>query len=302
MEERLTIRRASSDPLPSMTVQCCSSFHQFCRRLQHCEAPVALRALLSGILISSIVLAAVYWKDFNCPDPVQLWLVLHQSLILAILLVHQLLDALRGSPSPNTRRLMFLSAMTSRDSWQLRLVCHLEVVFLAPCFVCSLITGLVIVLGRESVRFGEVPCWPDDVTWINAAAVVSGSLCIESIWAFAILLDYFQLVARGVRRCCIAFRRRWRVSGATWQDLDHGPARSVQASLRGTLHYCPEATCDMECTAYCSICQDACLEGQRLRTVIACGHQYHSECLETWLRQRQTCPNCGQDVATPVAT
>mmetsp|Transcript_6613 Transcript_6613/g.14400 ORF Transcript_6613/g.14400 Transcript_6613/m.14400 type:complete len:373 (-) Transcript_6613:32-1150(-) len=54
----------------------------------------------------------------------------------------------------------------------------------------------------------------------------------------------------------------------------------------------PETTCGPECSAFCSICLEACEEGQRMRTVLACGHQFHADCIEKWLVRREWCPNC----------
>jgi hypothetical protein len=60
---------------------------------------------------------------------------------------------------------------------------------------------------------------------------------------------------------------------------------------------CPEATCAEGCTVFCSICLDDCTSGQQMRTVAVCGHQFHAECLESWLLRRARCPNCRRSVS-----
>jgi len=43
----------------------------------------------------------------------------------------------------------------------------------------------------------------------------------------------------------------------------------------------------------CSICLDECPGAQGdTRTVAKCGHKFHAECLETWLKRHAQCPNC----------
>jgi hypothetical protein len=52
-------------------------------------------------------------------------------------------------------------------------------------------------------------------------------------------------------------------------------------------------------TNNCSICFDTMLNNGPLRTT-PCGHQFHSECLNTWLRTKNTCPLCRAQVQAPV--
>mmetsp|Transcript_57056 Transcript_57056/g.105485 ORF Transcript_57056/g.105485 Transcript_57056/m.105485 type:complete len:392 (-) Transcript_57056:31-1206(-) len=58
----------------------------------------------------------------------------------------------------------------------------------------------------------------------------------------------------------------------------------------------PKTLCGPDSTAYCSICLEACTEGQLVRTLLSCGHQFHGECIEKWLARREWCPNCRQNV------
>jgi hypothetical protein len=77
--------------------------------------------------------------------------------------------------------------------------------------------------------------------------------------------------------------------------------RKIQHQRRVSMEqmevYCPDFTCDDESPMQCSICLDDCELGQRVRKVLACGHQFHSECLDVWLDRRGSCPNCRNGVA-----
>ena len=42
----------------------------------------------------------------------------------------------------------------------------------------------------------------------------------------------------------------------------------------------------------CSICLDELGSERPVRQVLLCGHQFHSECLLDWARQKESCPNC----------
>jgi len=43
----------------------------------------------------------------------------------------------------------------------------------------------------------------------------------------------------------------------------------------------------------CSICLDECPGVDRSARIVAkCGHKFHAECLETWLKRHDQCPNC----------
>jgi hypothetical protein len=49
----------------------------------------------------------------------------------------------------------------------------------------------------------------------------------------------------------------------------------------------------------CSICFDTMSNNGPLRTT-PCGHKFHSECLNTWLRTKNTCPLCRAQVQAPI--
>lgn len=45
-------------------------------------------------------------------------------------------------------------------------------------------------------------------------------------------------------------------------------------------------------TAFCNICLEDCLEGQRVRNLSTCKHVFHMKCIDTWFIQNKSCPVC----------
>ena len=52
---------------------------------------------------------------------------------------------------------------------------------------------------------------------------------------------------------------------------------------------------DAECNLCCICCCDF-VKGDKLMT-LQCGHEYHPECIATWLRAKRVCPTCKQPAA-----
>lgn len=46
----------------------------------------------------------------------------------------------------------------------------------------------------------------------------------------------------------------------------------------------------------CSICQDPMEAGQETRTLLACSHCFHRECIDRWFQENVRCPTCRRDV------
>jgi hypothetical protein len=50
----------------------------------------------------------------------------------------------------------------------------------------------------------------------------------------------------------------------------------------------------------CSICQDRMRQGETIRKLNACHHEFHSECVDSWfLRRSVLCPVCRHDIRNP---
>jgi hypothetical protein len=68
-------------------------------------------------------------------------------------------------------------------------------------------------------------------------------------------------------------------------------AKAAAANKKGTTCTC------------CSICLDNYGDGEVLRMLPDCGHLFHRECVDTWLRYHPTCPVCRTSpVPSPMPT
>ena len=53
---------------------------------------------------------------------------------------------------------------------------------------------------------------------------------------------------------------------------------------------------------YCTICQEDCNEGDRVRTFHICLHTFHQQCIENWLIEKNICPTCRKEYLIPTPT
>ena len=51
----------------------------------------------------------------------------------------------------------------------------------------------------------------------------------------------------------------------------------------------------------CSVCQERYTEGQALRVIHHCHHQFHKDCVDRWFERNVRCPVCRHDVRVPNA-
>ena len=49
----------------------------------------------------------------------------------------------------------------------------------------------------------------------------------------------------------------------------------------------------------CSVCQECYTEGQALRVIHHCHHQFHKDCVDRWFERNVRCPVCRHDVRVP---
>lgn len=80
----------------------------------------------------------------------------------------------------------------------------------------------------------------------------------------------------------------------SYSDSDSECSLSDQCSDVSSL--CPEADC-ADAKVFCAICLDDCESSDKIRTIRACGHQFHSSCLRMWLMRRRKCPLCRRSIA-----
>lgn len=56
-------------------------------------------------------------------------------------------------------------------------------------------------------------------------------------------------------------------------------------------------TLEADTDTQCSICQDIMLQGEQIRTLRACSHEFHHVCIDNWLLRRSVlCPMCRHDI------
>ena len=53
--------------------------------------------------------------------------------------------------------------------------------------------------------------------------------------------------------------------------------------------------------ALCAVCLEDVRRGEAVRRLPACGHLFHVECIDLWLRSHATCPLCRRDVGEAAA-
>lgn len=225
------------------------------------------------------------WDSFHCPKPIQIWLLVHQLISLCLVLGYELAHCLSG---PRTGTTALLPVSGSRRQ---RVVSFSVLFLIVPAFLASDFLGLFWIMGYTSDT--NIKCWPKDI--VNQPQVIRLALVVGSFIGMFFVLFSLSFVCTRLRHG----RARPVAAGA---DAGRGSAAAgarlivpVQISI-----HCPEGECDEACNVKCCICMEDCLEGQQMRTVVVCGHQYHSDCLEKWLRNRPTCPLCNQDVTTSV--
>ncbi|CEM23239.1 unnamed protein product [Vitrella brassicaformis CCMP3155] len=68
-------------------------------------------------------------------------------------------------------------------------------------------------------------------------------------------------------------------------------SRELQQLRSTVLHDPAEIGCD-----FCTICQDHICVGQMVTSLPNCPHQFHTACINLWLRQKAICPNCNMSV------
>lgn len=61
---------------------------------------------------------------------------------------------------------------------------------------------------------------------------------------------------------------------------------------------CPSASQDEERRSMCAICLEPLNTGDPCR-LLPCNHIFHTECTDTWLQDRFSCPTCRQDIRAP---
>lgn len=84
------------------------------------------------------------------------------------------------------------------------------------------------------------------------------------------------------------------------QELFQLQERFQPVVIRPTEQQLAENTCiyrsEIHLNDNCSICQDPMEAGQEIRTIFACGHCFHRDCIDKWFEGHVQCPTCRHDV------
>lgn len=175
--------------------------------------------------------------------------------------------------------------------------------------VLGLHTQLLQGLGRNAVEDG-LPCPPPKVTirslWHGphddrflASRAVDLQRYFNDLLAYIPYVDQCQALHEFL--CSVDVNR---MSYEALQDLGSAMGRAVEAPVVEASAIAALPSRDNERSAHlpietCVICQES-LEVKDDVRVLPCQHQYHFECIATWIPQSNTCCIC-QAVAVPLA-
>ncbi|CAN6327910.1 unnamed protein product [Urochloa humidicola] len=70
------------------------------------------------------------------------------------------------------------------------------------------------------------------------------------------------------------------------------PPAGVQGKVGGDDGGEAEAEADEHAAALCSICISALVAGEKVKVLPPCGHCFHPDCVDAWLRSHASCPLC----------
>ncbi|CAL4901236.1 unnamed protein product [Urochloa decumbens] len=70
------------------------------------------------------------------------------------------------------------------------------------------------------------------------------------------------------------------------------PPRCLQGKGGDTDGGDGEADADERAAALCSICISALVAGEKVKVLPPCGHCFHPDCVDAWLRSHASCPLC----------
>ncbi|CAD6240526.1 unnamed protein product [Miscanthus lutarioriparius] len=145
-----------------------------------------------------------------------------------------------------------------------------------------------------------------------AAVVILAMLTVVFV---LIRLLLYQFVARGRGSRALGVRRSFGSFGR--RSARHGLDASALAALPVTTYRVRWAddgggdgpssvsgsagTGTSAAAADCAVCLSELADGEKVRALPDCGHVFHVDCVDAWLRSRTTCPVCRAEVR-PKAT
>ncbi|XP_020094975.1 E3 ubiquitin-protein ligase Os04g0590900 [Ananas comosus] len=76
------------------------------------------------------------------------------------------------------------------------------------------------------------------------------------------------------------------------------PSRGIDEALIGRIRVCSYKKAG-EGSEQCSVCLSEFQEEERLRLLPACGHAFHVQCIDAWLKSHSNCPLCRATILVP---
>ncbi|GJN06424.1 hypothetical protein PR202_ga24153 [Eleusine coracana subsp. coracana] len=133
----------------------------------------------------------------------------------------------------------------------------------------------------------------------------SGRVLLTAVVILAFLTVVFVLV----RLVLFQFVLRGRGGGSlaagvrrSFGRLSSGHGRGLGAAALAALPvtaYSKDAASTSGGATDCAVCLSELADGEKVRALPSCGHVFHVECVDAWLRSRTTCPVCRAEVAPP---
>lgn len=144
---------------------------------------------------------------------------------------------------------------------------------------------------------------------MEAAAAAGGSYGSYRVCDTVVLVCFASASALIVLTVAICFRRAF-ANGYAAAAVAANGAGPTAANGRSRCGLAPSALSAIPKLAYrrgagaaagagwvqCAICLTVVRDGETVRLLPACGHLFHVECIDLWLRSHATCPLCRRDV------
>ncbi|CAO2205171.1 unnamed protein product [Urochloa humidicola] len=126
-------------------------------------------------------------------------------------------------------------------------------------------------------------------------------LAILTVVFVLIRLLLYQFVARGrgaslaagVRRSFGSFGRHGGLDAAALASL---PVTAYRRKQQPDGDDGPSTSGGAATATECAVCLSELADGEKVRALPSCGHVFHVECVDAWLRSRTTCPVCRAEV------
>ncbi|OEL25298.1 hypothetical protein BAE44_0013684 [Dichanthelium oligosanthes] len=143
------------------------------------------------------------------------------------------------------------------------------------------------------------------VAWWSAASSVGGDVVLSGVvllfvaLAFAFVVYHYFTVSRrggardGVRVSSSSAQQRGTFRGGDAAGVRGGVDTALLRALPVTVYRAKDRPGE---ALECAVCLAELADGEAARFLPRCGHGFHAECVDMWLRGHPTCPLCRVDV------